>query len=525
MKLKKLMFTVLTFLVSMVFSNIVFADENVSNKNVLRVGMEVGYAPFNWYQTTDENGAVKISTGFANGYDVQIAKLIAKELNRELVIVPSDWDSLLGPALNSNKIDLVIAGMSPTNERKKSLDFSNSYYESDVLLVVKKDSPYVNGKTKKDFKNARITGQLNTLHYDLIDQLEGVDKKIAIENFPAMQVALNSNKIDAYVAEKPTAISVSFSNPNMTYIEFSDGGFDFDRSEFDVSIAAKKGETKLIDEVNLALSKINKNTREKLMREAIANQPVSNKNSDGNFNETTFLGRTKQILNEYGVKYLYGTWTTIYLAVIGTFVGSLIGIVIAIVNTTDISDKRKKMHNIFYYILKKINYVYILVFRGTPMIVQAMIFYYGIGQVFNINLSPIVAALIIISINTGAYISEIFRGGIESIDKGQYDATEALGFTHKQAMRYVIIPQAIKNVLPSIGNEFIINIKDSAVLFAIGVTELYTVSKQIAGTNFRYYEVFIITCSIYFVLTTVCSRLLKILEKKLAGDSSYEIVE
>lgn len=512
-KLKKIFFAIL-----MLFTTTI----TFANSDELRVGMEVGYAPFNWYQTIDKNGAVKIPNGYAGGYDVQIAKLIAKDLGKKLVIVPSDWDSLLGPALNSNKVDLVIAGMSPTNERKKSLDFTNSYYDSDIMVIVRKDSPYANAKTKKDFKGARITGQLNTLHYDLIDQLEGVNKQTAMENFPTMQVALNSDKIDGYIAEKPTAISISQSDPNAKYITFTDGGFNFDRNEFNVAIAVKKGNTKLLNEVNEALGRIKIQTRERLMEEAIADQPINDNKEEKN---ETFFIRVKNILKEYGPKYLQGTLTTIYLAVFGTVVGSFIGIIIAIVNTTDISDKRKKLHNIIYYILKKLNHIYILVFRGTPMIVQAMIFYYGLGQVFNFNISPISAALIIISVNTGAYVSEIFRAGIESIDKGQYDATKALGFNHRQAMTYVIIPQAIRNVLPAIGNEFIINIKDSAVLFAIGVTELYTVSKQIAGTTFRYYEVFLITCSIYFVLTTVFSKLLSKLEKKLDGNETYEIVE
>lgn len=145
-------------IIIMLFSVLtLFVSCGKDNRQILRVGMEVGYAPFNWFQNTSDNGAVKISSGYANGYDVQIAKLIAKELNMKLEIVPSDWDSLLGPAVNSNKIDLVIAGMSPTSERRKSLDFTNSYYESDIVVVVKKNSKYSNAKTLNDFMGARIT--------------------------------------------------------------------------------------------------------------------------------------------------------------------------------------------------------------------------------------------------------------------------------------------------------------------------------------------------------------------------------
>lgn len=468
------------------------------NRKVLKVGMEVGYAPFNWFQESGENGAVKISSGYAGGYDVEIAKIIADKLDMKLEIVPSDWDSLLGPAVNSGKVDLVIAGMSPTDERKKSLDFTKSYYDSDIVVVVKKDGKFKDAKTLNDFKGARITGQLNTIHYDLINQLNGVKKMPAMDNFPSMVVALNSDKIDGYMAEKPSALSAKFSDPSITYANVE--GFKYNKDEVNVAIGIKKGNKELVNKVNEALDGISKEKREKLMEFAIKHQPL------GKDVKRSFIGWIVEILTTYSSKFLMGTLVTIFLAIFGTFVGGLIGMIVALVNTS----KKNR-------VLKVINYIYVLVFRGTPMIVQAMIFYYGLGQIFGINLKPLVAAMIIISINTGAYLSEIFRGGIISIDTGQYEAAISLGFTHRQAMEYVVLPQAFRNVLPAIGNEFIVNIKDSSVLFAIGVTELYTVSKQIAGTNFRYYEVFIITCAIYFILTTVFSRLVAYMEQRLDG--------
>lgn len=476
---------------------------NVEKKQVLRVGMEVGYAPFNWFQETGENGAVKISTGYANGYDVKIAKIIAEKLNMKLEIVPSDWDSLLGPAVNSNKIDLVIAGMSPTEERKKSLDFTKAYYNSDIVIVVKKNGNYAKAKKLEDLSTARLTGQLNTIHYSLLSQIKGLKKLPAMENFPSMIVALNSNKIDGYIAEKPSALSAKFSDPNIDFIEFKQNeGFKYNKEEINVAIGLKKGNKTLLNKVNKALSEISDEKKDSLMEEAIAQQPLSGQKN------MNFLQWTKQILQTYWKKYLVGTLITLFLASFGTVVGTLIGMVVALVNTS----KGNK-------VLKFINWLYILIFRGTPMIVQAMILYYGLGQMLGINLKPLTAALIIISINTGAYISEILRGGITSIDKGQYEASTSLGFTHKQTMMYIILPQAFRNSLPAIGNEFIVNIKDSSVLFAIGVTELYTISKQVAGTNFRYYEVFLITCLIYFVLTTIFSKLVNYLEKRLDGDT------
>lgn len=245
------------------------------NENVLRVGMECGYAPFNWFQNDDKNGAVKTDGGYCGGYDVEIAKIIANGLGKELVIVKTEWDALLGPALTSNKIDINIAGMSATPERKQSLAFSKPYYDSDLVVVVAKDGKYANAKTINDFAGAKITGQLNTLHYNVIDQMAGVDKQPALENFPAMIVALNSNKIDGYVSERPGAMAAQLANPNLTYIAFDkETGFKYETDEVFVSIGMKQGNDQLLEQINKILDGITPEQKQKLMEDAIKNQPL-----------------------------------------------------------------------------------------------------------------------------------------------------------------------------------------------------------------------------------------------------------
>lgn len=248
---------------------------NQNTENQIRVGMECGYAPFNWFQNNDANGAVKTDGGYCGGYDVEIAKIIADGLGKELVIVKSDWDPLLGPAINSGKIDLVIAGMSATPERQNSLAFSKPYYDSDLVVVVRKDSEFANAKTLNDFQGAKITGQLNTLHYDVIDQLVGSQKEVPMENFPTMIVSLESGRIDGYISEKPGAIAASLSNPNLTYVEFEKGkGFEYDTNEVYVSIGMKLGDDELLNKVNEILSGLSSEDKEKLMEKAIAEQPL-----------------------------------------------------------------------------------------------------------------------------------------------------------------------------------------------------------------------------------------------------------
>lgn len=244
------------------------------NANQLRVGMECAYAPFNWTQSDDKNGAVPIEGGgFAGGYDVEIAKRLAEGLGRELVIVKTEWDGL-EPALQSGTIDAIIAGMSPTADRKARIDFTDNYYISDLVVVVRKDGPFAGAKTLEDFGGAKITGQLNTVHYTVIDQLTGVDKQTAMENFPAMITALATGVIDGYISEQPGAVSAMVSNPELTYIAFEPGA-GFVAAEEDIAIAAglKKG-SELREPINQVLAQITQDERNSLMAAALENQPV-----------------------------------------------------------------------------------------------------------------------------------------------------------------------------------------------------------------------------------------------------------
>lgn len=245
-----------------------------ADSDTLRVGMECDYAPFNWTQTSEENGYKIASGGYAGGYDVEIAKKIAESMDKNLEIVKTEWNGLT-PAITSGKIDLIIAGMSPTAERRETLDFSNTYYTSDLVIVVKKDGAYAKASSLNDFKGANITGQLNTFHYEVIDQIEGVNKSTALETFPAMIVALRSGKIDGYVSERPGALSAVAANDDLTFVEFAEGkGFETSVEDTSISVGVKKGNTELLEKVNDALSKIPEEERQSIMEEAVANQPL-----------------------------------------------------------------------------------------------------------------------------------------------------------------------------------------------------------------------------------------------------------
>jgi putative lysine transport system substrate-binding protein len=203
---------------------------------------------------------------------VEIAKIIAEGLGRELVIVKTSWDGL-PPAVQSGSIDAIIAGMSPTAERKLTLDFSDNYYKSDLVMVVRKGSAYEGATSIQDFSGAKITAQLNTFHYTVIDQIEGVQKQTAMDDFPAMRVALESGIIDGYVSEKPEGISASSANPKFAMVEFADGqGFEASDDDVAIAVGFKKGNPD-IKRINEILAGVSEEQRLALMTEAIKNQP------------------------------------------------------------------------------------------------------------------------------------------------------------------------------------------------------------------------------------------------------------
>lgn len=236
----------------------------------------------------------------------------------------------------------------------------------------------------------------------------------------------------------------------------------------------------------------------------------------------TFFGWVRFLLEQYGPLFLSGVGVTLIVAITGTLAGFLLGLLVAILRTIPTSPKDPALKRIPLKILSWLLGVYIEVFRGTPMIVQAMVIYYG-GMTIGLRMPVLTAAILIVSVNTGAYMAEIIRGGIISVDKGQKEAAHAIGMTHWQSMVYVVLPQAVRNIMPSIGNEFVVNIKDSSVLNVISVNELFFMSKSAAGTYLRYFEVFFITACIYLVLTFTVTRLLRILERKMDGKTNYII--
>ena len=235
-----------------------------------------------------------------------------------------------------------------------------------------------------------------------------------------------------------------------------------------------------------------------------------------------FIENVINIINKYSPLLVEGLGYTMLIALIGTILGLVIGLLMGIIKTIPASKNAG-----FSFLQKVINFIiacYVEIFRGTPMMVQSMVIFWGYAFMNDGNTLPLIpAGIFIVSINTGAYMTEIVRGGIISIDKGQFEGAYSVGMTHWQTMTNVVIPQVMRNILPSISNEFVINIKDTSVLNVIGVMELYYMANKIQMMTWNIFETYLIVCVMYFIMTFTVTRILRLCEKKLAGSDSYTI--
>ncbi len=236
----------------------------------------------------------------------------------------------------------------------------------------------------------------------------------------------------------------------------------------------------------------------------------------------SFINDVINIFVKYYPQLLKGIGNTMLIALTGTVAGLLLGLLTGVVRTAPLS--KNPILRVLHKILNGIIAVYVEIFRGTPMMVQSMVIYWGYAFATGGQTLPLIpSGILIVSINTGAYMAEIVRGGIISIDRGQFEGAMSIGMTHRQTMLKVVIPQVMRNILPSVSNEFVINIKDTSVLNVIGVTELYYFAGIIKRQNFQTFQTYLVICVLYFVLTFTVTRLLRYIEKRLDGKDSYTV--
>mgnify|MGYP004587264837 CR=1 FL=1 len=237
---------------------------------------------------------------------------------------------------------------------------------------------------------------------------------------------------------------------------------------------------------------------------------------------TTFFGWIIFLIQQYHGYYLQGLLTTLETSLAGTVCGCFLGFLIGIIQATDIRAQDNVIKKILLGIPWVIAKIYVTIFRGTPMIVQAMVLYYGIRQA-NVNITPLFAGVMVTVLNTGAYMAETVRAGIGSIDMGQREGAWAMGMSPMKTMIYVVLPQAFKNIIPEMANTFLTNLKMTSVLNVIAVQELFMAAKTVGGNYYKYFESYLVIAVIYFVLCFVFNRLFTFLEKKMKKTENYAL--
>ncbi|MCI1135168.1 ABC transporter permease subunit [Enterococcus gallinarum] len=453
--------------------------EKIKQNGALIVGLSADYAPYEFHATIDGKDEIV-------GFDLSIAKKIADDLGVDLKIEELGFDALLG-ALKTGKIDLVISGMAATDERKKEVNFSDTYMEVQQKVIVRKEDQN-RFQSTADFNGVAVGAQKQTTQEELAKNELSGSLVTSLQKVPDLITNLNSKKVDAVVMEDPVAEAYVQSNDNLAIAD----DVVFEKGTKETAIAISKEAPLLLEKINASIKTIVDNDLlSQYQDEAYALM----------FNEET--GAPEEgFFSKYLPFYLSGAGYTIFLAFVGVLFGSIAGSLLAFMKLS--ASK----------ILRWIAIVYIEYVRGTPLLVQIFIVYFGTG-VLGLDLSKLTAGCIALALNSAAYVAEIIRAGINAVNKGQLEAARSLGMNQVQAMRFIIFPQAIKNILPALGNEFVTVIKESSVVSVIGVSELIFQTGVVQGASFKPFLPYVIVSLIYFVLTFALSRLLGVAERRM----------
>ncbi|WP_161878508.1 ABC transporter substrate-binding protein/permease [Alkalibacterium sp. MB6] len=461
------------------------ALQRIQDEGVLTIGTSADFPPFEFYAVVDgERRAV--------GMDIFIAEKIADDLGVELEIQDIGFDSLL-PALEARNVDMVIAGMTPTPERRKSVDFSEIYFKTFQNIMVKAEDQDVYSSIES-LNGMRIGVQASSLQEQLASQIDNPEL-MTLTDLNDLLLALKTNRLDAVIMQGPNAEAHAANDEDLhTFV----GGFEMDDDDQGSAIAFRKNEDSLVEAVNESLNEIEEQGLiEDYLAQAGEYMAVSEVNEDGEEVEDGFV-------SSYWEYFWDGTMLTLFISAVSVFIGMILGALLAF---------KRLSKNTFVRVVAT---AYVEFVRGTPMMIQVMFIYFASGIFF--DLPALAAGIIAVSLNSGAYICEIVRSGLGSVNKGQEEAARSLGMSKKQSMRHIIFPQALKNIWPALGNEFITIIKESSIVSVIGVGELIFQTRVVRSISFQGILPLFVSMLIYFVLTFSLTKLLNYYEGKMSHD-------
>lgn len=444
------------------------------------------YPPYEYYDTA--------GSGEIIGFDIDIANYIAKQLGFKLNVMESDFNGLI-PALATNRVDFVMAGMSPTPEREKSVDFSIIYYQALDTIVSAKG----NNLVKVQDLSGKIVGvQLGSIQEKNLKKIAEKVKPIQLKQLNRVSEAiqeLKSKRIDAAIIENTVAQGFAQANPDLEFKVIPS-------QENSGSAIAFANNSPLVTSFNKVLSEMKENGTLKRLASKWFSTTTTNLSSFQPEAKSGLNLDFRRILPDLPF-ILRGIPLTLLFTIISVLLGLIWGTVLSLLKIAG-STSAKKLAD-----------VYTSVFRGTPLLLQLALVYYATPQLTGFNITALQAGVLTFTLNSGAYMSETIRGGIQAVDKGQSEAAISMGIPEWLMMRDVILPQALKNILPALVNETIGLLKDSALVSTIGVVEILR-SAQIVGANkYIYFEPLLFAGLIYYILVMGLTRGAFILERRL----------
>jgi His/Glu/Gln/Arg/opine family amino acid ABC transporter permease subunit len=448
-----------------------------AEQKTLTMGTSPDYPP---YENVDAAGS-----GDIVGLDVDIANYIADKLGYKLVIAPSDFDGLIA-ALQTKRVDFVMSGMSVTDERKKSVDFSDTYYQARNTIVSLNDSPYEN---LEELKGKRVGVQLGSTQETVANGLPDV-QVTKLNKIPDLIQALKANRIDAIILEDAVAAGYVGANADLKFAMIPASGDDEG-----YAIAFPKG-SPLVPEFNTVLNQMKQDgTLQTMIDKWFGTQTSTDQGGKGGLNFAK--------LRDYAGYLFRGVYVTLLFTLVSAAFGFVWGAILSLFKISGIAP------------LRWFSTVYTSVFRGTPLLLQLLLFYYAIPQLFHYNIPALLAAGLAFGLNSAAYLSETIRGGILAVDKGQREASLALGIPYRTMMVSIIMPQAIKNILPALVNECVALVKESSLVSVIGVADLLRRANVVQANTFLAFEPLIVVAAIYYALVLVLTSLARLLERRM----------
>jgi arginine/lysine/histidine transporter system substrate-binding protein len=450
------------------------AGTSPDNEKVLKVGTSADFPPFEYVDTAKSDEII--------GFDIDLINHIAKKLGYTVQVQDMPFDSLITSVKNGT-LDAALAGISINEERLKEVDFTDVYFHANNLLIVDKDSGI---KKAEDLKGKNVGAQTGSVQATKGEELkETIDFTLEIrDRVQDLIQELKSGRLDAVILEEVASGGYLKKFPEL------EGNVISAEDETGFAIALQKGDSKK-EEFNKILKEMKEDgTYDKLV-EKWFNDDVASASMD----ISKIIPSMPYILGGIGV--------TLKIVALAIVLGLILGILLALCKISK------------YKLLVYVADFYTSIFRGTPLILQLMIIYFGAPQLFDYQIEAHVAAILAFGLNSAAYISEIFRAGILAVDKGQTEAAMALGIPYRKMMRNIILPQALKNILPALMNEFITLTKESAVVTAIGATDIMRRAYIVGADTFNYMEALLFAGLIYYVLVMILTLIGKLLERRL----------